>query len=143
MIDRLNELTQAAANHLAGQPVIIRWRYPAAEAAAGQCYKTASGQVVIDIAPFDSAEKKYGIFLHELAHARLGHAVYTGAVTKPPASIPRSDPQRAAWREDPREKAANELAAKWVKYGEKNAWRYMPELPPLEANLRALLDWRE
>lgn len=142
----IDALIQRAANHLAGEPVIIRWRDPAAEGALGQAHKTATGAAVVDIANLTSVETTFRVLLHELAHIRLGHAVYTGAVTKPPASIPRNEPRRAAWRVDTRETAANELAARWLAYAEKQGGQILNnhlEASPLECYLRALLTWRE
>lgn len=140
----LEKLINRVARHLAGRPVTIRWRWPAAEHAMGQCYRTAEGQIVIDIAPVAGLEAKWNILLHELAHARLGHAISTGVELKAPGSVSRDVNQRAAWRTDPRELAANELAGRWDSYAEKNAWKQSCFLAnTLAARLRALLFWRD
>jgi hypothetical protein len=144
MTDDLDALTQRVANHLAGQPVQVRWQQPEVETALGQTYKTASG-MVIDINDRLELAAKFRVYLHELAHCRLDAdwiPVTTGEIQT--RSVTRSPSQRAAWRADPHELRANALAAEWESYAEKNAYKYwrIGREDPMTLKLYALLNWR-
>jgi hypothetical protein len=102
---------------------------------------------VVDINPDLPQADRYKTLLHELAHiARGDHlAAQAQAYTRPPASVDPTPTARAAWRGDPREAAANELAARWAEFAEKRADYHLNrrlDLSGIEALLLALLDYQ-
>jgi len=137
----LDELYSKTAEHLAGAPVKVRWQWPAAEHAMGQTYKAAGGYV-IDVAPVSDFGTAFSLYLHELAHCHLRHPASTLDAAQAPVNAKRTDEQRAAWRADKREADANNLAAHWKAFAEKNAWKFPPMTYPAESFLRALLTWQ-
>ncbi len=138
----IDELYSAVAYHLAGAPVKVRWRNPVTSNAVAEAYKTAGGYM-IDIGVTDPIETAIKLYLHELAHCRLGHPVEIVSGNEAPGSMRQNDAERATWREDPRERAAKELAEVWYDYAKKNAWRYRDGITwPIEPVLRALLIWQ-
>lgn len=138
----INQLAARVANHLAGQPVHLRWRTPSAAHAIGQIYRSDHG-VMIDVADCQDYSSKYRVFLHECAHVRLGHAaIASSAQDAPPGSIERSQAARDAWCVDPREAQAEALAKSWREYAERHAWRFDEfDQPGIVAHLLALLSW--
>ncbi len=44
----IKELWAAAAQNLCGRPVIVRWRHPVSDKAAGEAYKLGN-QAVVDL----------------------------------------------------------------------------------------------
>ncbi len=137
----LNELTDRVAQHLAGAPVKLRWQNPVTRNALAESYKTTGGYV-IDIAYVSDVETRFKLYLHECAHCRLGHPTGLVSGNQAPGSVKRTEAQRAEWREDPREAAANELADAWKEYAAMNAWRYPVVTYGIEAHLKALLTWQ-
>jgi hypothetical protein len=121
MIDLRAEM-EAAAEHLTGDVILLRFRQPPTRGAQGECYKVEDGLVCIDIFPALGIAKTYELFLHETAHAKLhvkhvietpDHLTYSGAIaeTIPPAAI------QSILKE--REAQAEAQAARWDVWAEK------------------------
>lgn len=142
----LDQLIQRVGDHLAGRPVKIIWRNPPAEGALGQVCKAADGTVTVFVSPVESAETRFRLLLHELAHCRndFSWLPISRDHTQPEGSLKRTAAERAAWSVNPHEAAANALAAKWRSFVDRNAWRYFtgPQTE-LECQLLSLLDWRK
>jgi hypothetical protein len=74
------DLCEAAAENLAGRPLLLRFRQPPAVGALGEFYKSDSGVLCIDIAPGLPPLQLLAVLAHEAAHARL-HAAYAPVTT--------------------------------------------------------------
>jgi hypothetical protein len=145
--DELQRLVEQTACYLAGQDVIIRWRDPIAEHAVGQVVKSEEGKIIIDISDRLTLDAKFSVYLHELAHVRLGHAQFVNPgnqYKKPSQSVKQEEEQRMKWRKSESESDANQLARDWLLFSQKNAWKYIKSNEPnIAAQLRALLTWRQ
>ena len=71
------ELIESVASHLTGVPVQVRFREPVSAGAGGQVYQASGGVVFLDVHPELNLEEKWETLLHELAHVRLKHHLYT------------------------------------------------------------------
>lgn len=142
----LDQLTRRVAEHLTGKRVLIRVRQPAAYHGLGQVYKTPQGEIVIDIAPVESQQTRFELLVHELAHICLDFdwIPATNDHKRAPGSVRKTQGERDAWKVNPHETAAHELAFEWLKYAEDNAYKFwVVGRSVQECKLRALLDWRE
>lgn len=110
---------------LAPKKVMVRWQDPAV-GTSGSTSVTKGGTIVIDIAPHQSADQVYGVFLHE-----LGHALDGGQVPSDYHKLEPNSQARNVWstgikaREDRAEAIAEKLAhiadagaPSYVKYDE-------------------------
>jgi hypothetical protein len=143
----LQRLVEQVANHLAGQEVQIRWQEPSCEHALGQIYRTPEGKVIVDISDNLSLSAKFDVFLHELAHVRLGHAQIAtpgNDYKQPSQRIKRSQNERYTWRTSKPEADADQLAHEWLTYAQAHTWKFerIGE-PDIAAHLRALLKWHK
>jgi len=141
----IDELTQWAADHLAGQAVLIRWQTPPSKSAAGQIVKTPAGKFIVYVGHLEGVNTRFKVLLHECAHARhdADWIPKSNDHKRPAASYQRSPAVRAAWRQDPREARASLQAAEWLSYAEKNAYKYWRvDRSAMECRLLALMNWR-
>lgn len=138
------ELTRRCADHLAGRSVNVLWQNPPCESAAGQVVKTPGGGLVVYIADLTGVESRFKVYLHELAHIRADYAnlPVSDDHTRPAGSIRRSQAARAAWKVHPMEDRARQLAAIWLDYANRNAYKYWRVgRSEWDCKLLALLDW--
>lgn len=140
-----NELWEKAARALTGQPVKVRFRKPVISAYHGQAYRSAGGAVV-DISPEITDDRtKLKVYLHELAHVKLGHADNSTCDPNQPPGSTKYDSQlvkklRAYLAPVVKvEREADQLMMTWLTYAE-NHWRryWRTGDSILTAQLRAL-----
>ena len=135
------ELLRQVAKHLTGRAVMVRWQEPIWSNASGACYKSLSGDCIIDVNP--GATDPLYTFLHECAHIRadFDDMAPSDYWQCEPGSQVLPQPQRVELRALPRENLADMIARIWLDYAKQNAWKYYSAQNRLEAELRALLDY--
>lgn len=118
---------EQAARALTGQVVLVTFRAPPMAGALGECYRSPSGAVFIDLDPSMSAQKTWEVFLHELGHCLL----HVGQVPATPynqmssgairANSPSLDSELVRSILTRREIEAATMAATWEKWTAKRA----------------------
>jgi len=138
----LDELTQLTADHIATRPVKIVWDNPPSPTAAGQCYKTRDGRVIVFVGNLSGTESKLRVLVHECLHGRLDYDILPYWEERKNRVVPvKSQAERNEWRENPREQRVKRLAGQLMDYVEKHMHDYFGR-PAMEAKLLALLDWK-
>ena len=117
-------LCRRAARSLLGQEVTVSFReLPAGY--RGWAFKKPGGELVIDISPDLSLEKKFFIFLHELGHLEL-HVDLAGqvAVDLHAIAVPDfvgTEEDLRSYRESPTECQANSFAEQFGDYARRKS----------------------
>lgn len=121
MIDLRAEM-EATAERLTGKVILLQFREPPTRGASGECYKTDSGLIYIDLSPALGLEETYRVFLHETAHAKLHaatvkptpeHLTYSGAIEW------QTYPAQVQAVADRSEAEADTLAASWASWADR------------------------
>lgn len=143
-IMRNDDLWQRCAETLTGQKCLVRFQSPIQEYASGAGYRDETGQIIIDIHPCLSLERKYQVFLHECAHfANRDQVLPSGFWRQAPASIKATDAERKAQRDEVREYRADQIAAAWDQYAERHFHEvYQWDLDYIGHKLLALINRR-
>ena len=141
---RIADLEKQVSAHLAGRPVKVIWdRQGPTASGVGEVTKSFTNELIIYIAPLDDLKSRYEIWLHELSHlANNDHQFVTrGSATRPAASSKRTAQERADWRVDPRELAAQAQADEWLRYADRNKHKFWRAgRNEMECKLLALLE---
>jgi len=115
----LSVMMVIAAPTIAGRPCIIRRKAPGSKDAYGSTTVRPDGLPVIRIDP-DLGKDTVKIYLHELAHIRLGHVDQvrrTNLHLAAPRSIPAdANPSIREW-----ENQVDDQVNEWLRYGRKHA----------------------
>jgi hypothetical protein len=138
-----------SASRLAGRPVAIRSRTPFSCGRAGQAMMALDNiHALIDLDPgIHNPGDLMRVFCHECAHVRLHwKSLPFGKENLPPNSIDEQEAHKLRLALDPalkaEEAAADELAATWLAYADKNYPRYgNKSMQRIERRLLALSDW--
>jgi hypothetical protein len=145
-VERLNELTKRVAKHLSGgRDVEIVWRNPPSSTAAGQCFKTADGKVLIFVGELTSPDTHLRVLLHELSHARHDYDILPiyNPTRKAIRTKPKTKAQRDKWGKNPRELRAQAWEDYWFQYADDNRHEYFTGYQSsMECRLLALLEWQ-
>jgi hypothetical protein len=138
-----DELILQVARHLTGVRVVIRWKEPEDVNALGQVYRGEGGTAYLDVCDYLSLETKWDIFLHELAHIKLGHHLLSspGSYKSPAGSSKRTPDERSRWSGSSYENDANMLAKRWNEYAEYHGREYPGYLTGIQQRLNALLHY--
>lgn len=146
--DQEQDLITKVAKHLTGEQVKVRFRVPVV-GELGQVYQALPGGVVVlDVNPEVNLIKRWGTLLHELAHIKLKHHLYTTTShqASPGSGGDRTQDQRDQWKVSPLEQSADSLAQRWKEHAERRGVYYLNSdlsLTPIQALLYSLLEWKE
>ena len=145
--DQEQDLITKVAKHLTGETVKVRFRVPVV-GELGQVYQASGGVVVLDVNPEVNLNKRWGTLLHELAHIRLKHHLYTTTShqASPGSGGNRTQKEKEQWKVNPLEKAADSLAQRWREHAERRGNHYYNldiSMTPVQALLYSLLEWKE
>lgn len=137
------DLMLAAAKHLTGKDIVLRFQEPVYKEFIACTMTNPKGRTVIDLSPalFGRGETELKVFLHELAHARLHEIAPSSYTGRQPQSMSAGSPQDRTATYTKREREAEALAGRWLAYGKRH--HQDPALDDFEGVLLALLGWEE
>lgn len=122
--ERFLALCKQAARSLLGQEVTVGFReLPAGY--SGWAFKKPGGELVIDISPYLSLEKKFFVFLHELGHLQMHvglpehNSVDLHSIAVP--DFVGTEEDLRSYRESPTECQADSFAEQFANYARHKA----------------------
>ena len=136
----LKHLCERVGKATTGKNVTIRLKPPITKNFQGEVYYSPGEGFVVNVEPALSDENFIKVYLHELGHVALNHQSDTNPNLEPGSMqlTPIGELSRKLKPEMvERERSAEELGQKWLKYAEENYKRYSG-FTKLERQLRAL-----
>jgi len=134
---QINMLNKVASK-IAKRPVLVEYGPCVLAGAEGET-GVKGGVPIITLVPWNTAQKTYFFFLHELGHVCLGHDKDLVDTTLKAGSIRYTAKDFAQYKGDPLEAAAKGYAKALNERAEIDAWRYA-EKGKFIARLLALLN---